>query len=92
MTGSATSTSTTGTGSSGSAAAAAADVVAEARRIATEVAAVHAPDVDRDARFPREAMTALREAGLLGAWIPTDLGGLGDSARPCRTGSALDPV
>lgn len=77
MTGSATSTSTTGTGSVGSAAAAAADVVAEARRIATEVAAVHAPDVDRDARFPREAMTALREAGLLGAWIPTDLGGLG---------------
>jgi len=36
-----------------------------------------APLVDRDARFPHEAFDALREAGLLGAGVPAELGGLG---------------
>lgn len=53
------------------------DVVAEARRIATEVAAVHAADVDREGRYPHEAMQAVADAGLLSAWIPTELGGAG---------------
>lgn len=47
----------------------------EAERIATEVAAVHADEVDREGRFPTEAIEALREAGFLGAWLPTELGG-----------------
>lgn len=47
------------------------------RRIATEVAAVHAPQVDRDARFPIESVNAMREARLLSAAVPRELGGSG---------------
>jgi acyl-CoA dehydrogenase len=50
---------------------------ARAERIAIEVAAVHADAVDADARFPAETIDALREAGLLGAMVPTELGGEG---------------
>lgn len=50
-----------------------------ARRIAREVATPHADAVDRDGRFPIEAVTAMREAGLLGAAVPVALGGLGAS-------------
>jgi acyl-CoA dehydrogenase len=61
--------------------------VEQIRRIATDVAAAHADAVDRDARFPTEAVTALREAGALSAFIPEDLGGGGVSiealARAC---------
>jgi len=46
-------------------------------RIAGEVAAAHAAEVDRDARFPREAIEALREAGALAALVPAELGGGG---------------
>jgi acyl-CoA dehydrogenase len=52
-----------------------------------EIAAANAESVDRDARFPSEAVAALREAGALGALVPTELGGLGVSldsvARAC---------
>jgi acyl-CoA dehydrogenase len=51
------------------------------RRIAQDVAAVHADEVDRDARFPREAIGALREAGVLSAFLPEALGG-GDVSLP----------
>jgi acyl-CoA dehydrogenase len=54
-------------------------LLAEIRRIAREVAAVHADAVDRDARFPHEAVAALREAGALSAYVPTELGGHGVS-------------
>lgn len=47
----------------------------EVRRIAQDVAAVHADAVDRDARFPVEAVAALREVGALSAYVPADLGG-----------------
>jgi acyl-CoA dehydrogenase len=61
--------------------------VADVRRIAEEVAAVHADEVDRDARFPREATDALREVGALSAFAPEELGGGGVSldgiARGC---------
>jgi len=49
------------------------------QRIAREVAAVHAAEVDRDARFPHESLAALKEAKLLGAFVPLELGGLGCS-------------
>ncbi len=52
------------------------DTLAAGKRCA-QVAAVHAADVDRAARFPAEAFAALREARLLGASVPTALGGLG---------------
>ena len=48
--------------------------------IAAAVAAQHAFDVDRDGRFPREAIDALREQRLLGLLIPVALGGEGASA------------
>ena len=48
-----------------------------ARKIATDIAAPHAASVDAEARFPMEAITALKDAGLLSLLIPTDLGGPG---------------
>ncbi|HWF35024.1 MAG TPA: acyl-CoA dehydrogenase family protein [Solirubrobacteraceae bacterium] len=57
------------------------------RQIATEVAAAHADEVDRDARFPAEAVQALRAARALSAYVPEELGGGGVSleaiARAC---------
>ncbi|HVV58402.1 MAG TPA: acyl-CoA dehydrogenase family protein [Gaiellaceae bacterium] len=46
-------------------------------RISSEVAAEVADDVDRAARFPVEAVTALREERLLSALLPEELGGFG---------------
>lgn len=57
--------------------------------IAAEVAAPAAGAVDEHSRFPEEAVRALREARLLAAAIPLELGGLGwtvpDLARMCST-------
>ena len=52
------------------------DLRARARRVAA-VAAQHAIDVDRDARYPAEAIDAAREERLLSALVPADLGGDG---------------
>jgi len=52
-------------------------VLATVRRIADDVAAAHADDVDVDARFPSEAIEALREARLLSALVPESMGGGG---------------
>jgi acyl-CoA dehydrogenase len=46
-------------------------------RIGDEVLAVHADDVDAKARFPIEAITAMRQHGLLSAYVPISHGGLG---------------
>jgi acyl-CoA dehydrogenase len=51
----------------------------DVRRIAKDVAALHADAVDHDARFPIEAVTALKEAEAFSAFIPTELGGRGVS-------------
>lgn len=58
-----------------------AEVVALARRIGREVAAVHAADVDANARFPKETVDAFRAEGLLGALVPAEMGGLGHDLR-----------
>jgi acyl-CoA dehydrogenase len=50
---------------------------AAAWRIGEEVAGPAAADVDEQARFPIEAVTAMREAGLLAALVPTEFGGGG---------------
>ena len=55
------------------------ELVAEAARIAQQIAGPAAADVDRDGCFPVEAVTALKEARLLGAGVPADLGGGGCS-------------
>ncbi len=56
-------------------------------RIAAEIAGPAAADVDDRARFPAEAIDALRKDGLLAAGIPKDLGGQGcsiaDLSRMC---------
>jgi acyl-CoA dehydrogenase len=49
------------------------------RRIATDVAAPNADDVDRNARFPKETVDALKEERALSALVPTELGGEGVS-------------
>lgn len=48
-----------------------------ARKIGREVLAPHAAEVDRDARFPRESIEAMKQAKLLGALVPASLGGPG---------------
>jgi acyl-CoA dehydrogenase len=58
-----------------------------AANIAQTVAA-HADDVDRDARFPAEALEALREQRLLSALIPVDLGG--DGASIAEIGACVE--
>lgn len=45
--------------------------------IAEEVASQYADEVDIAARFPHEAVAALRESRLLGVMVPRDLGGEG---------------
>ena len=44
-----------------------------------DVAAEHAVSVDRDGRFPEEAIDALRDSGLLGLTLPEAVGGLDGS-------------
>ncbi|MBV9472099.1 MAG: acyl-CoA/acyl-ACP dehydrogenase [Solirubrobacterales bacterium] len=55
--------------------------------IGRDVAAQHADDVDRRARFPEETINALREERALSAFVPSTLGGAGVSletiARCC---------
>lgn len=54
-----------------------ASLMSSVRRIAQEVAAPSAADVDMNARFPIECVNALREAGVLSALVPRELGGAG---------------
>lgn len=52
-------------------------LVQEAHSIGKNVLAVHAGDVDQRARFPTEAINALRKAHLLSAYVPKAYGGMG---------------
>lgn len=49
--------------------------------VIAEVAARHAHEVDREGRFPSESVQAMRDSGLLAAWVPQSLGGPGLSLR-----------
>lgn len=49
----------------------------EVNRIASEIAGLNANDVDKNARFPIESISALKEAKALSAGIPENLGGAG---------------
>lgn len=49
----------------------------QAQEIGARVACGAAADVDRSARFPTEAIDALRAEGLLSVLVPTELGGPG---------------
>ena len=57
------------------------EVVEVARRIGQGTAAIHAADVDANARFPKETVDAFRAEGLLGALVPAEQGGLGHDLR-----------
>ena len=54
-----------------------ASLVESLRAVGREVIAPASFAVDRDARFPEEAMAALRELRLLSAYVPTQYGGMG---------------
>jgi alkylation response protein AidB-like acyl-CoA dehydrogenase len=47
-----------------------------------------ARDVDTNGRFPQEAVDALRQSGLLGLTLPTEVGGLGGS--PAQLADTLE--
>jgi len=52
-------------------------VVEKVRRVSRDVAAKHADDVDKQARFPRETFEALKQEKALSAAVPSELGGDG---------------
>ncbi len=68
---------------------AATDLLETAKRLGREVAGPAAEEVDREARFPSEAVSALREERMLGALVPRQLGGRGatiaEIASVCET-------
>ena len=63
-------------------------LVTTAASIGSKVAAPAAVSVDKESRFPKEALDALKEARLLSAYVPKDLGGAGcgmaELARICE--------
>jgi acyl-CoA dehydrogenase len=56
-------------------------LLSEVKRIAADVAASHAADVDTAARFPTETIAALRQVRALSAPVPREFGGLGLGMR-----------
>lgn len=65
-------------------------IAVEPRTVPTEIIRAHAPEVDREARFPEEAIAALRGANLLGLGIPEVYGGPGGS--PTEIVAAVEQV
>lgn len=53
------------------------ELLKRVRRIGEEVLAPAAGSVDRESRFPHEAIEALRKERLLSAYVPKEYGGLG---------------
>jgi acyl-CoA dehydrogenase len=67
-----------------------ASIAARASRIADQVAAPAADDVDRAARFPQETIGALKAEQMLSSFIPCELGGGGASLR--EIASAVEAI
>jgi len=65
------------------------DLLTTAQRIGADVAGPAATSVDREARFPREAVAALRDEHMFSIMVPRELGGrgatIGDVAAICET-------
>jgi len=61
----------------------------EIQHIGEESIRPNAADVDAKARFPREGLDAIKKMGLMGAYIPKELGGMGlnisQVAKICET-------
>ena len=64
------------------------ELLSQVHAIGRDVLAVHAGDVDHQARFPAESIDAMKEAKLLSAYVPVEYGGLGlniiEIARVCE--------
>lgn len=64
-------------------------VLQETHAIGKEVLRATAADVDRDARFPKESIDAMRQIKLLSAYVPQEFGGMGldivQVAKICET-------
>ena len=52
-------------------------ILTEVRRIAKDISHPNALDVDKNARFPIESITALKAAKMFSAGVPEELGGFG---------------
>ena len=65
------------------------ELLEKAKHVGIETAARHANEVDVAARFPHEAVDALKKHRLLGAGVPPEFGGLGAGmeqlAAACET-------
>jgi acyl-CoA dehydrogenase len=65
-----------------------AELLAQVHTIGETALAPFAEVVDRDARFPREAFAALKDAKLLSAYVPVEYGGMGldivETAKICE--------
>ena len=65
------------------------EILEKLRKIGREVIAPNAGDVDQKARFPSEALQALKSEKLLSAYLPQEYGGMGlgisDLAIICET-------
>ncbi len=63
-------------------------LLAKVHAIGREVIAPNADAVDRDGRFPEEAIAALKSAQLLSSYVPLSLGGMGltitEMSRVCE--------
>jgi len=53
------------------------DLLVENQKLAKELLAVHADDIDRARRFPRQNIQELGRSGLLGLDVPLEYGGAG---------------
>jgi acyl-CoA dehydrogenase len=52
-------------------------LITQVHAIGKEVLAVHASDVDNQARFPKESIDAIRSLKLMSAFVPESFGGMG---------------
>ncbi|MCW3098983.1 MAG: acdA 1 [Chthonomonadaceae bacterium] len=65
-------------------------LVEKARNVAEDGISRHAVEVDRDSRFPTEAIQALGDAGLMGLTVPTEYAGQGQGLRTAA--AVLDEI
>lgn len=53
------------------------ELLEKVKEVGHDVLATHAADVDKQARFPKESIQALKDLKLLSAYVPKESGGMG---------------